>query len=245
MNETTQPITVPVKADMSAFTGAFRNLQRQTERFGSKFAGTMKSAIDRAVSLPEGDGVSGIATTIEDLQKLTERFGSVFVGTISSAIRSGKSFEDTLKSIALRLSDMALSVAVKPLEKAAGGLVQSLFSAIVPSATSTTPTALPSLAGAVPTPSFRPYAKGGVIGVPTFFQSGQQLGLLGEAGAEAIMPLARDGSGRLGVRSSDMGGAGVNITFNVSTPDVAGFKRSEGQISAMLARSVARSRRTR
>lgn len=47
-----------------------------------------------------------------------------------------------------------------------------------------------------------PFADGGVVGGPTMFpMSGGRRGLMGEAGPEAIMPLARDGAGRLGVRA--------------------------------------------
>lgn len=45
------------------------------------------------------------------------------------------------------------------------------------------------------------FASGGVVGSPTVFgMSGGRMGLMGEAGPEAIMPLARGGDGRLGVR---------------------------------------------
>ena len=43
------------------------------------------------------------------------------------------------------------------------------------------------------------YAKGGVVNAPTVFAMSDGLGLMGEAGTEAILPLGRDGSGRLGV----------------------------------------------
>ncbi len=43
------------------------------------------------------------------------------------------------------------------------------------------------------------YAKGGVVNKPTVFRTSGGMGLMGEAGTEAIMPLTRDGSGRLGV----------------------------------------------
>lgn len=55
------------------------------------------------------------------------------------------------------------------------------------------------------------FANGGVVGQPTTFgMAGGGTGLMGEAGPEAIMPLARDGSGKLGVR-----GAASNININV------------------------------
>ena len=46
----------------------------------------------------------------------------------------------------------------------------------------------------------KPYAKGGVVGGPTVFpMAGGDVGLMGEAGPEAIMPLKRGPGGRLGV----------------------------------------------
>jgi hypothetical protein len=40
------------------------------------------------------------------------------------------------------------------------------------------------------------------------------------------------------------GGAGqVNVTFNVTTPDAGSFRRAEAEITAMLARAVARGQR--
>lgn len=49
-----------------------------------------------------------------------------------------------------------------------------------------------------------PFASGGVVSMPTLFpMAGGRTGLMGEAGPEAIMPLARDSRGRLGVRAND------------------------------------------
>ncbi len=46
----------------------------------------------------------------------------------------------------------------------------------------------------------QPYAKGGVVGGPTVFpMAGGDVGLMGEAGPEAVMPLKRGPGGRLGV----------------------------------------------
>lgn len=58
------------------------------------------------------------------------------------------------------------------------------------------------------------FANGGVFASPvTFPMSGGRTGLMAEAGPEAIMPLDRDASGRLGVRAQ--GGQGVNIDFQL------------------------------
>ena len=56
------------------------------------------------------------------------------------------------------------------------------------------------------------------------------MGVMGAAGPEAIMPLARGPDGKLGVKGQ--GGSGPTIVMNITTPDVAGFQRSQGQIAA-------------
>lgn len=57
-----------------------------------------------------------------------------------------------------------------------------------------------------------PFAMGGVVRRPTAFTfGGGRLGVMGEAGPEAIMPLGRDSAGRLGVRG---GGVTVNVHNN-------------------------------
>ena len=61
-----------------------------------------------------------------------------------------------------------------------------------------------------------PYYKGGVVNQPTMFKyGGTKLGLMGEAGPEAILPLKRGRGGRLGVAMQ--GGGGVT-TVNYTGP---------------------------
>ena len=86
-----------------------------------------------------------------------------------------------------------------------------------------------------------PFAKGGVVTSPTVFPMRGGTGLMGEAGPEAIMPLARGPDGQLGVRAGS--GRAVNVTMQVVTPDVAGFQRSQGQIVAQVSRALARGQR--
>ena len=69
---------------------------------------------------------------------------------------------------------------------------------------------------------------------------GGGVGLAGEAGPEAIMPLKRGPDGRLGV--SGAGGGNV-ITVQIATPDVESFRRSESYVTGQIARAVARGQR--
>lgn len=62
------------------------------------------------------------------------------------------------------------------------------------------------------------FAKGGMVGRPTLFAHAGGVGLMGEAGTEAILPLTRMGNGDLGVQAAGASGgvvvhAPVNITI--------------------------------
>jgi lambda family phage tail tape measure protein len=89
-----------------------------------------------------------------------------------------------------------------------------------------------------------PFAKGGVVSQPTRFGMRGGMGLMGEAGPEAIMPLTRGPDGRLGVQAAN-GGRQVTVVMNISTPDVQGFQRSQSQIAAQASRALARGQRNR
>jgi phage-related minor tail protein len=94
-----------------------------------------------------------------------------------------------------------------------------------------------------------PFARGGVVSRPTFFPMATGMGLMGEAGPEAVMPLRRLGNGRLGVES--IGGGSnvqVNIINNHSTARITQREESDGrggrrlqiQIEEMVAAATAR-----
>ena len=87
-----------------------------------------------------------------------------------------------------------------------------------------------------------PFASGGIISTPVSFPlAGGRIGLAGERGPEAIMPLTRTADGRLGVATS--GSGGPSITINIATPDVESFARSQTQVAALAARALGRASR--
>jgi phage-related minor tail protein len=57
-----------------------------------------------------------------------------------------------------------------------------------------------------------PYEHGGIVTRPTVFPMAHGLGLMGEKGPEAVLPLARTKSGDLGVKTKD---ASPNIQINM------------------------------
>ncbi len=82
-----------------------------------------------------------------------------------------------------------------------------------------------------------PYASGGVIDKPVIFPMAKGMGLAGESGPEAILPLKRGRGGRLGVESS--GGVG-NVVVNVdaSGSSVEGDDAQASALGKMLGAAV-------
>jgi lambda family phage tail tape measure protein len=157
-------------------------------------------------------------------------FSSSISRAFKDAVVGGKDFESVLSSLALKLAGLALDRAIQPLSNLFGGLVDGLFSAF-------------GLAngGVVANGAIRPFAQGGVVTAPTLFPLARGLGLMGEAGAEAVLPLARGTDGALGVRTQ--AAAPVVVNVSIATADAESFRKSEAQVTAMLARAVGRGRR--
>ncbi|MGO4572803.1 phage tail tape measure protein [Microvirga sp. 2TAF3] len=193
---------------------------------------------------------------------LSDKFGDSLSNAFAKNIAGGKKFDDVLKSVRQSLVETGLRLALAPLQMA---LSQSMKSITTGGMEGASPLdlggmlgglmkGLGSLFGSGATPAFAkggvfsrgmvmPFAQGGVIGAPSYFPLGRGLGVMGEKGAEAVMPLARGPDGRLGVRAGGGGGQPLSVTVNVSTPDADSFRRSEAQVSAALARAVARGQR--
>ncbi len=176
---------------------------------------------------------SPLRTELQDLQGLADGFGRAMTTAFRRSVVEGKRLEDVLKSLALGLSRRALSQALAPIGQGIGNALSSALGGLLG--------ARGFAKGGVVGAGITPFAAGGVIASPNFFPLSGGLGVAGEAGPEAILPLSRGADGRLGVKAG--GGGAVNVTFNVTTPDAASFRRTETELSAMLARVVARGQR--
>jgi phage-related minor tail protein len=184
-----------------------------------------------SLSVRIGADTNDARQKLKDLERLGGAFGRQISGAFEDAIFAGESLGETLRALALDLSRLTLRSAVQPFSTALGGGLAALFGGLTPFAKG----------GVVGSPMPKPFAQGGVIASPVSFPLGGRMGLAGEAGPEAILPLARGSDGRLGVQAQ--GGGGVTITMNISTPDAESFRRSETQIGAMVSRAVSRGRR--
>ncbi|MBB4121594.1 phage tail tape measure protein [Martelella radicis] len=174
------------------------------------------------------NGASALHDVLVDLETQSDRFSQAITGALKDATLSGKGLQTVLGDLGRRLSELALNSALKPLENAISGQIGSLSDGLVQ--------VFAHAKGGVPG-RITPFADGGVVSRPTYFPMAGGLGLMGEAGAEAILPLKRGPDGSLGVSASGRGG-GAQIVFNVTAQDATSFQKSQGQISAMLARAV-------
>jgi tape measure domain-containing protein len=84
-----------------------------------------------------------------------------------------------------------------------------------------------------------PFAKGGIVNSPTLFPFAKGIGLMGEAGPEAIMPLTRGPGGKLGVMASG-GGGDVNVVVNVDAKgsSVEGNEQGANQLGRVISAAV-------
>ncbi len=84
-----------------------------------------------------------------------------------------------------------------------------------------------------------PYRKGGVVNSPTMFQyGGSNLGIMGEAGPEAIMPLKRGRGGKLGVISQGGGGGNITVNVDASGSSVEGDGDGSRQLGEVIAAAI-------
>ena len=170
----------------------------------------------------------------DDLTLSANAFASAMTRAFAQATSGGKQLDDVLKSLALRLSSMAVRAALRPLTKDLAGGLNGVFGGVFgPGNTS----------GQGPAAFVSPFADGGVIRAPAYFPIAGGFGLAGEAGPEAIMPLARASDGSLGVVMSGTG-APANVTVQIATPDLSSFRRSEAYLTGQIARAVARGQRS-
>ena len=83
-----------------------------------------------------------------------------------------------------------------------------------------------------------PFARGGVINKPTIFPFKNGIGLMGEAGPEAIMPLRRGPGGRLGVESSGGGIGDINVSVDASGSAVEGNGDQSRELGRLIGASI-------
>ncbi len=207
--------TGPLEDSLGDAAGMAAQFTAEMDRVRAAFAATQADAADFETGLSRG-----LRRAMKDL------------------VVGGDSLSDALESLAKTMINTTFNSAMRPVTDHLGGLVSDGIGALVGGI-------LPFADGAAFSQGkVTPFARGGVVSSPTHFPMRGGLGLMGEAGPEAILPLARGHDGSLGVKTQGSGKS-PTVVMNVTTPDVAGFQRSRGQIAAQMSRMLARGNRNR
>ncbi len=214
----------------------FDDLQERGEALGDALgdAATMASAFDGQMRRIK----AAFEETGKDVATLERGMSGGLRKAFDGVVLDGMNLSGALDVLKNSMIRTAYSAAIKPVTDHFGGMlangVGGLVQGILPFADG----------GSFSQGRVMPFANGGVVSSPTMFPMRGGTGLMGEAGPEAIMPLARGADGKLGVRSQG-GARAVNVVMNISTPDVQGFRRSQGQIAAQMSRALGRGNRNR
>ncbi|THH38314.1 phage tail tape measure protein [Aliishimia ponticola] len=172
-----------------------------------------------------------LALTAKEITTMERQVSRGIKSAFDGMLFEGRTLSDALKTVTQSVVNASYNAAMTPVTNQLGGLLTQGLGNLFPFANG----------GAFSQGRVVPFATGGVVSSPTYFPMQGGTGLMGEAGPEAIMPLARGADGRLGVRSA--GGSTANIVMNVTTPDVQSFNRSRGQIAAQMSRALSRGNR--
>ncbi len=174
--------------------------------------------------------------TNREVEGMSRSLGAGLRRAFDGLVFDGARLSDVLRGVGQSISGAAYAAAMRPVQGAMGtalaGALNGVMSSILPFADG----------GAFSQGRVMPFAQGGVVSGPVSFpMRGGTMGLMGEAGPEAILPLSRGADGKLGVRGG--GGRAVNVVFNITTPDPGGFQRSQSQIAAQMQRLLAQGQR--
>ncbi len=203
-----------IREGMDEGTISFNDGAEALEKLSSEMNGTTKAAEKMAPTFTDTllDAINGFS-----------RQASEAIVDFASGVKG--SFEDMAKSVLRQIAVMAVQAAVVlPLFNTLKNAMQ--FGSF-------------AQGGVFDAGGLVPFARGGVVNTPTLFPFAQGIGLMGEAGPEAIMPLARTASGDLGVRASDGGGGnGVNVyvmnNASGATASARTEKRADGGVDIRI-----------
>lgn len=168
--------------------------------------------------------------SLYDLNELTTKWVQDLQSGLVDAIVEGESFGDTLKSVGKEMEKIALKMILFG-NNGTSGILGGALSWLGKLFTN-------SKGNAFGPSGLMQYANGGLVTQPTLFafgNGGSNLGIMGEAGTEAVMPLKRNSSGQLGVVNS--GGIGGGITYaptiNVNVNNTGSGNMNDDQAKQM------------
>ena len=192
---------------LSIAQGHLNDLKVEENRLTQEGIKNEEDKVQKGVSAYDSlkDGMKSYLNSIKDVNaQIKDATEAAFKGmedALVNFVMTGKlNFADLTRSILADIARIAIRQAI----------IAPIIGAIFPGLSSA------SAKGNVFDKGIKEYAKGGIVTKPTMFAYGSggtgRFGLMGEAGAEAILPLKRGRSGNLGVEAS---GSATNIVVNV------------------------------
>jgi hypothetical protein len=201
---------------------------------------TLKLAEDgRALTEREKERIEGIIKTEAETRKLMQaeqerqqlmdtvegHIKSAFMSMVDGSASVEDAFRNMLRNIILAIYEQQVA---KPAATFFGDLLNAGVSALLgPGMNTGTPLQIPSSGvesllppqanGGAWNNGVQFFANGGVVNSPTMFGHSTGVGVMGEAGPEAIMPLKRGANGKLGVQvDGNAGNVTVVQNFNIA-----------------------------
>ncbi|MFZ2872837.1 hypothetical protein [Zavarzinia sp.] len=207
------PVIERLAVELAAELTPLRDAFAEAERMAGQAAGDLAAAL---AGDGEGGGIFDLLATGVDGAARTIR--KSLVDALSGA---EVEWDEVISRMALRLSDLVVD---QSLDAALAGLSGGTGSSAAGGGDFLA--MLGSLFG-----GFR--ASGGPVAAGRAY-------VVGEQGPELFLP---EGAGSIEPQGAPADAVTPRVTVNISTPDVAGFRRSQGQVGAAVARALAAARR--
>ena len=186
---------------------------RKAVQAGNDFANGWRAGMNEYVNTARDSFRQTMVLAMETARSMEQSFSDFFFDAMQGEL---KGFEDYLNSFVVSVQRAVADMAAQRMTASMISGIGGLFSAH---------------GNVFSRGQVLPFASGGVISSPTLFP----LGLMGEAGPEAILPLQRTRSGDLGVKAEGQGGGDVvNVNFTVVANDSRSFRDSMIQNKAAI-----------
>jgi hypothetical protein len=177
-----------------------------------------KQVLDQAKKQEEV--VEETKQNILDIDAAAQVLAHSLTGIFSGATHNAREFfSSILQGIAELALQQAIASAIGSSKEGTGlaGIVSGLFKA--------------ASGAALEDGRVVPFARGGIVTRPTIFPMARGMGLMGEAGPEAVMPLRRGADGKLGVAAS---APRIEIINNLGVQASARVERGSDRTSIVL-----------
>jgi len=224
-----------------------KSVELTGEQFDVRNLLTGLGTVADAASGSGADGKPSVRGAFEDLTKemddfknrVAKDFATTIVGAFQSIVNGTKTVSQAFREMAISVIQQIMDILIwQPLiQSLTSGISGMLGSAMGPTGNGFLGQLLGFGTQAVTGGSTRGsymFANGGVVGSPTYFGlANGGMGVMGEAGPEAILPLKRGANGKLGVEG------GGNVTVNQTFQFAANGDESVKRIIAEAAPKIA------